>query len=315
MKKESALFLLATAVAGATFAEQIIFEDDFSTYTGGTVNGADWRPKWDDSVTPAQTDLLTSDGTYAVLDNSRALRNYHAPTTHGFTLEGDDNMIIKADMRFVHAPGGAPETPNQSFFSLNLSTSTNWWEGSHVNKALVMRNAAIGFKHDGTAEVWVEGWVPVSDLGVDATAGGTSDWFSVQSSLIVSNGTIWIDTDIYGEGGNGLIADGTPMDTGLAEGTMVYAGVTTGFNEDPSNTVEAVTQVSEVHFDNFYVGTPPLETVIWAEDFDDLADYASVQTLPEWDVNGNNDKWVGYNGYAMQRPNFSEEKTGTGWGA
>ncbi|MDF7824849.1 hypothetical protein P4B35_12560 [Pontiellaceae bacterium B12227] len=314
--KKLALMLLLALTAGAAHAETIVFEEDFSSYTGGTIFGDDWRPKFDTNTAPPylQQDLLTSDGTYAVLDTSKAIQNYHAPTTHGFSLAGDDEFIIKTDMRFVHASGGAPDIKNKSFFSLNIGTTTNWFNGTKKDKAVVMRNKAIGLAHDGTDGLWVEGWVNVSDLGVNADTGGTSDWVIVQSDLSVSNGTVWMDMDVYNSETFVVLVDGTPRDTGIAEGTTIYAGVTSGYNGSNSNTVEEITQVSEVHFDNFYVGTPPLETIIWQDDFNDLADEASVQYREGWNLINNNNKWAGYNGYAMQRPNFSTNKTGGTWG-
>ncbi|VGO22283.1 hypothetical protein [Pontiella sulfatireligans] len=74
--------------------------------------------------------------------------------------------------------------------------------------------------------------------------------------------------------------------------------------------------VKETKWDNFKVEIfeKPLESVIWEDDFNDLADGASVQYRGNWELLGNNEKWMGYNGYAMQRPGFSTNKTGASWG-
>ena len=250
MKKLSLIMALSMIVGAA--GAGIVFQDDFED---GIDTGADWNPKWQSGSD--QQNLFNSDpGGYATLDTATAIRNYHIDTKHGFSVSGTDYATMTMDMRYVHNGLGNGLQANKVFIALQFNETPTWWDGNVETKGVVNRNDAIGLIHP--ASPWVEGWITHSSLGVNTTAGTsqTSSWVVVQSTISVSGGNYWLDTDLYAADGTTLLYDGTSFDTGEAAGTTIYAGLTTAW-QDSTNRIETITNIEEVHIDNFIVETIP----------------------------------------------------------
>ena len=62
-----------------------------------------------------------------------------------------------------------------------VSTDANWWAGTNKVLSLANRGGAIG--NLIPANPWVEGWQQHTSVGVDATAGGTSNVINLSWTL------------------------------------------------------------------------------------------------------------------------------------
>ncbi|VGO17556.1 hypothetical protein PDESU_06153 [Pontiella desulfatans] len=272
--------------------DYVLFEEPF-TNTGyaTTINGSDWNPKWEEGTD--QQNLLGANGQYAVLDTSVAQRNYHAPSKHGFALSRDgDKAVISSDFRYFHEAGGNISTfVNKAAFGFLLGVSPNWHENGGNAFTLCNRGAAVGVNGTGENGVWVEGWVPHAELGIDTAAGGTSDWFSVE--LTVERGA-----SNYVRHAN-IILDGTvrfstaTQELGtIANGETIYAGYTTGWSSTNAS-IGAFSKIPEVNMDNFRIevlpfNTPPvfLADPIDGGSVDQGTAYAGSLTNAVFDVEG-----------------------------
>ncbi|QBG48785.1 DUF5060 domain-containing protein [Verrucomicrobia bacterium S94] len=240
----------------------IIFEDDFSNAAySNTLTGADWNPKREELTD--QQDLLTGNGQYAVLDTSVATRNYHAPISHGFALtEEGDKAVIRSDFRYYHEAGGAiTNVLNKAAFGLLLGVSSNWWENGGDAFTMCNRGAAMGNNGNGESNIWVEGWVPHSEFGVDTVAGGFSDWFTIELSVErgVSNYVRYADILIDGAVKYSTV---TQELSHIPNGETIYAGYTTGW-QGSTNSVASFSKIAEVNMDNFRVEFIPANAAPW----------------------------------------------------
>ena len=62
-----------------------------------------------------------------------------------------------------------------------VSTDANWWAGTNKVLSLANRGGAIG--NLIPANPWVEGWQQHTSVGVDTTAGGTSNVINLSWTL------------------------------------------------------------------------------------------------------------------------------------
>lgn len=223
----------------------VIIQDDFED---GIDTANDWNPKWQSGTD--QQDLFVADNAgYAKLDTSVAIRNYHIDNKSGFSLADGESATIGFDMRFIHnGTGNAPAQANKIFISPQFDDTPTWWNGAYETKGDVMRNNAIGLNHP--ASPWVEGWVSQS-FGASVT---TSAWYYIESTISADGGTYKFDTDLYNADRTTLRVDGTSYDTGVATNTTIYGGLTTAW-QTTTDTIESITNVREVHIDNYLVET------------------------------------------------------------
>lgn len=264
MKKTFILTLAAVALTSSLRAQFTLAVDDFGSYaSGASLNGANWNPKWQSESD--QQDLFTGSGSgTAILDTSTAIENYHTPSQVGFSLTGSDTATIQIDFNYTLG-AGTFNTFNESFLALGITTSPNWWAGSQKYHSVVNRGNAIGTSLP--VAPWVEQWIPQSSVGVTGVsvdagvatiaADTTSNWLTLVTTVDVSGGFYRIKSDIYTIGGTLLSTGGTANATDIAEGTIIYSSMTTGFNGEVG-TVQDVTGVKQVEVDNFsLVSTVP----------------------------------------------------------
>ncbi|MDF7826633.1 DUF5060 domain-containing protein [Pontiellaceae bacterium B12227] len=272
--------------------DYVVFEDPFTNAGyATTINGSDWFPKWDDGTD--QQDLLSGNGQYAILDTSVAKANYHSPCRHGFALTRDgDKAVISSDFRYYHeADGNISTFFNKAAFGILLGVSPNWHENGGDAFTLCNRGGAMGSNGTGENGLWVEGWVPHAQLGVDTAAGGFSDWFTVELTVErgASNYVRYADIIL-----NGTVKYSTATQelSHIANGETIYAGYTTGWN--PTNiSVGAFSKISEVNMDNFRVEVIPENTAplflsdpIDGGSVDQGTDYAGTLTNAVYDAEG-----------------------------
>lgn len=240
----------------------VIYEDDFSNAGySNTINGADWNPKWEELTD--QQDLLNGDGVYGTLDTSVATRNYHAPITHGFALtEEGDKAIIRSDFRYYHEAGGdITNVFNKAAFGLLLGVSPLWYENGGNAFTMCNRGSAMGNNGTGENNLWVEGWVPHTEFGVDTTAGGYSDWFTIELTVERGISNYVRHADIL-VGGAVRYSTATQELSKIANGDTIYAGYTTGW-QGSTDSIASFSKISEVNMDNFYVELIPANAAPW----------------------------------------------------
>lgn len=253
MKKITLISLLALYAGFASAT--VIVSDDFSSYSG-SINGANWNPKWDGGDT-SQQNLLLANGGVATLDTSIAKAHYYTPNKTGFTIGSGVTATIKSDFRYTHEAGGNISVNlNKSAFGLLLTTSSNWWDGTNKDVSMSNRGGAMG--HTSPAAPFINGWKTHGSLSVNTTDGGQSEWFTLQMNLDASNGTVWVQSDMLYEGGT-VVQSGVRWDTGIADSSTLYGGFTTGWNgvDGGTNSVSSFSKISEVQMDNFSIETIP----------------------------------------------------------
>ena len=252
--KKLAVLLSAVLMAGVVSA-QVIFEDDFSSYSG-SINGANWNPKWQSGSD--QQNLMMANGGVLTFNTSVAQRNYHCPSKTGFTV-GTNDIYIITDARYVYEGGGnITNNLNKSAFGLYFSGDPNWYSGPDKSSPMCNRGAAVGFNRvDGSG---VDGWITHSTLGVNTANAETSNWFKVVSRLVASNSTVWVQAQVYNVDDQYLdspIAVGPLTDSGTADSTTIYAGYSPGWNNVGNTNIASFSKFTEIHYDNFYVGSKP----------------------------------------------------------
>ncbi|VGO17462.1 hypothetical protein PDESU_06058 [Pontiella desulfatans] len=253
MKK--AAILLSLALVAGTVGAQVIFEDDFSSYSG-SINGANWNPKWA-AGTDQQNLLMAYDGILE-FDTTIAQRNYHCPSKTGFTV-GTNDVYIITDARYVYEGGGnITANLNKGAFGLYFSQTDLWYSGPDKSSPMCNRGAAVGHNRiDGSG---VDGWNTHSSLGVNTANNETSNWFKVVSRLVSSNSTIWVQALVYDVDDTYLespVSTGVISDSGVADGTTIYAGYSPGYNNVGNTNIASFSKFTAVHYDNFYVGSKP----------------------------------------------------------
>ncbi|QDT67512.1 hypothetical protein MalM25_04110 [Planctomycetes bacterium MalM25] len=247
------LALLGVATVAMPASSATIFSDNFDSYTAGdNIAGPNWQPKWA-AATTQQSLFKAVAGGYGSIDTTVAERQYRVNGKTPFTVNSGDEIHVKVDMRYSHLPGGnITSNVNSNFFGLQISTSENWWDGTRRSIPLANRGGAIG--NSLPAAPWVEGWMPHSNLGVDTTAGGYSEWINIDWELTESGGTIWAEATITPSGAQPAYTT-TPIDTTIAAGTTIYAGFTTDWNTGGAIPVSQVNNIDDVQVDNFSIET------------------------------------------------------------
>ncbi|MDF7824850.1 hypothetical protein P4B35_12565 [Pontiellaceae bacterium B12227] len=258
--KKLAILLLLVLTAGAANA-LVVFEDDFESYSGGTIWGDDWKPKWDSNtnLVHLQQDLMTATNGICTFDTSKAYRNYHTPSQTGFTVSTNADIYVVTDVRYVYEGGGnITNNFNKAAFGLFFTDTPNWWDGVAKGAAVGNRGGAIG--NVIGAAPWVEGWLTHSSLGVNTANNETSNWFKVVNRLVSSNSTIWIQAQYFPVDDQYLdspLASGILVNSGVADSTTIYAGYSPGWNDVGNTNISSFSRFSAIQYDNFYVGTKP----------------------------------------------------------
>lgn len=250
--KRIALLTTAAMLAGIASAT-VIVQDDFSSYSG-TINGANWNPKW---IAGDQQNLLLANDGVATLDTSVAEANYYTPNKNGFTIGSGVTATIQSDFRYTHEAGGNITTNfNKSAFGLLLTTTPNWWDGTNKDVSMANRGDALG--HTTPGAPYINGWKTHGSLSVNTTTGGQSEWFTLQMHLDSSNGTVWAQSDMLYEGGT-VVQSGVRWNTGIADSSTLYGGYTTGWNgvDGGTNSISSFSKITEVQMDNFAIETIP----------------------------------------------------------
>ncbi|MDA9317436.1 hypothetical protein N9Q19_01390 [Puniceicoccaceae bacterium] len=265
MKKSFILALATATVASSLQAQFSLATFDFDTYASGeSLNGDDWKPKWQGGSD--QQNLFTGSGLgTAILDTSIATTNYHMPSTTGFSLTGADTATIQVDFRYTLA-AGVLGYANKGFFALGITNEINWWAGNPNFHAVANRGMAIGTTLP--VSPWVQQWIPHNSVGITGVTnlgGGqfniaedtTSNWLTLRTSVDVVGGFYRIKSDIYNAEGTLLSAGGSWNATNIAEDTIIYSSMTTGYN-DAGGTIQNATAVKQVEIDSFsLVSTVP----------------------------------------------------------
>ena len=227
----------------------VLFEDDFSSSAyASSLNGVNWNPKWSSGTD--QQNLLTGNGSYAVLDTTVAQAGYRSPCKHGFSLSEGEVAVVGSDFRYHHAAGGSITNHlNKAAFGLMLTTAPEWWSG--VNKGFSLCNRGDAMGNVMVESPWTEGWQPHSSLGVDTSVGGTSDWFRVEWTIERGASNLTAQADILSSTGS-LLYSATAADLGLANDTFLYAGYDTGWNDTGTN-IATFSKITEVNMDDFSI--------------------------------------------------------------
>ncbi|MEO0796702.1 MAG: hypothetical protein AAFX93_16155 [Verrucomicrobiota bacterium] len=232
---------LATAAHAA-----VIIDEDFESYTNG--DGLQTITDWSVATSPA-AGLYTIAGGAISLDTGTAQRNYHAVNSNGFAMSSGDVAILSVEFRYTHTSGGDITTNfNKEAFGLLVSSTPNTTGGTVAKFTMTNRGGAIGTRLP--ISPWIEGWVPHTSVGVDTTAGGTSDWVRLVLTLTDNGTDIQAQGAVYNVGNNQLIYTGTAYSTGISSGSTIYAGLTTGYNDVGDVSIESFSKFSEVEFDN-----------------------------------------------------------------
>lgn len=243
MKKIVTAVAVASMVAGLAQADPISFGDDFSS---GNLDK--WHQKW----TAEQNGLFTTAGGTASM-SGLAANNYHAQMTNGFSLVAGETGTVSTQVQLDHS-GVAGLEINDPFFGLMVKTESSWWAGNVKGVSLANRGGALGNRL--AQDPWIEGWVPYNNVGIDTGSGGVGNWFDVDMNLSVSNGTIWTQGVITHGGGSYTT---TMEDTGIAEGTTIYAGYSTFWHDSSGGGTNMLTSagMNQVNVDNFAVSVIP----------------------------------------------------------
>ena len=238
MKKTA--ILLACAMISGIASAAVVVSDDFDD---GNLDG--WNQKW----TASQNGLFSNTGTSANMSGLAEV-NYHAFNTAGFSLSAGEIGYVRSDYQFDHT-GIAPTAVNQNAIGFLLTDTLDWWNGVNATWSLVNRGAAVGSRLP--VSPWVEGWVTWGNLGIDQNVGGVGTWVDIEWELTVSGGTYWGQATVNHGGGSWTA---TAQDLGIAEGTTVYAGYSTGWNGAGTNMLTSAS-MNNVAVDNFEVEVIP----------------------------------------------------------
>ncbi|VGO17461.1 hypothetical protein PDESU_06057 [Pontiella desulfatans] len=282
--KKSAL-ALALAFGASMGHAAVVFEDDFSSYAEGqTINGVNWNPKWDGNNDLTQQDLMTATNGYVKFDTSIAKRNYFCPSKHGFSVASNKYAVIGSDFRYFHEPGGnitePPNKANQGAFGLLISTTPTWWDG--VNKSFQMCNRGSHMGNKVPVDPWQEGWQShLTTFGVDTTAGGFSDWFRIEWTVVQGEINYEATAKLFKANGDGIYT-ATTVDLGITNGATLYAGFSPGWNDINTN-IAQISKFSEVDMDNFKVEvvTIPNTRTIFSDDFES-GSYVTYPLVADW---------------------------------
>lgn len=244
---------LSIVLAASSANAAIVASDNFDGLAAGTAldSSADWNAKWN-AAPSTQQNLYKADGAGAInLDMSVAEINYHAVNAAGFVV-GAGGATISLDFNYTHNGAGNPTNLNKTFFGPTISTTPNWWDGGNQQLTLAQRGGAIG--NTLPAAPWVENWVNHSALGVNHTGGVASTSSNIAVVWTLSEGaggTIeGVGTYTHAGGTN----TSSVIDTGIANGTTIYGGFSTGWN-DVGGSLESATNISNLNIDNFEIET------------------------------------------------------------
>lgn len=245
---------ISIAVATSSVQAVIVASDNFDVLASGTAldASADWNAKWQTAST--QQNLYKADGSGAItLDMSIAEVNYHGIHQTGFTV-GTGGATIALDFNYTHNGAGNPATGvNKTFFGPIISDQPQWWNGATQQLTIAQRGGAIG--NTLPAAPWVENWVNHSTLGVAPTGGSasTSTNIAVVWSLSQGAGGTIEAVGTYTHAGGTTTS--SMIDTGIANGTTIYGGFSTGWN-DVGGSLENATNISSLNIDNFEIDVP-----------------------------------------------------------
>jgi hypothetical protein len=159
---------------------------------------------------------------------------------------------------------------------LHISTTPNWWDGSNLDFQLARRGAngqVLGTVYPNIPG-FIGGWLNNSNFGLPANTnaaaggtGGTGGWFDMQTKLTDNGSTYIAEYEIFDTNGNSIYTspavgqNGGPNDTGIASGTTLYGGVTTGWNNVSQDPITTINNVDQVGIDNFSFTTVVTTTV------------------------------------------------------
>ena len=153
--------------------------------------------------------------------------------------------------------GNNVDGTNDAVFTMRLSTTPNWWDGTNAGQSFSRRaNGAWGFKLIG--DPWMDGWKSNTTLGWPSDDGsGTSGWFRMELELTAGgDGTYDQVTNIYGTDGTTLVYATPSFDTTIANGTTLYGGYWNGWYEG-GHTLEEGSKINSLKIDNFYFEAVP----------------------------------------------------------
>ena len=248
MKKIAILMVLL--MASGAIASPIQFGDNFD----GGLQGS-WNAKWD--ANSDQKSLWDANATDGATMLGLAKAQYRAVNQQAFSIDAGETATLSSDFRFTSS-GVALANYNKNFMGFIITTGAAWWQGANYERGLVNRGAALGSQIP--VNPWVEGWYTMTSIGgVDTGPAHTptqTGWFSLTWDLRAdeTSGTIWGTQTI--DNGAGTIWTSADLDLGLAAGTTIYAGYSSGYQNTGTNLVTGMS-ISEVQMDNFQVDVIP----------------------------------------------------------
>ncbi|MDA9317443.1 thrombospondin type 3 repeat-containing protein [Puniceicoccaceae bacterium] len=252
--------------------------DDFNDSELGPQETTLWNSKYDGN-NPSQQQLWTVGADNGVggtqgytLDVAVASRNHHVINQ---TSVAGSVLNYSADLRFATTGAEIDETGtggvngiNDAFIGLLLTTKAQWWQVNNTNgnfSFAVCRRGDDnwGFYMNGS----VVGWLSNDAIGLEAgTTPSSSDWFTLNARLVPnSSGTAYeVVCSASYEGVTLFTSDPVELPAVYTIGGDIYAGFTSGFNGDPSNSgtptgtdatlqmpVGSISKIASIDFDNF----------------------------------------------------------------
>lgn len=215
---------------------------------------------WDaTSQLNAGTNWISGNGSVAQIDLTTAESENHALNYWGFELEDNEDATICSDFRYYHASGGTISgSSGEAAFGLLFSTDPDPSVGTNRYCLLTNQGDGLGLLDDALSVM------AHTNLNVDPVAGGWSDFFRLK--WLISRGeTNYQGIPLLYDQDGALLYTGSAVDLGVANGTKIWAGYTTGTNSVGGN-IASFSGLDRVEADNFlfevsYVNEAP----VWLE--------------------------------------------------
>ncbi|WP_168432944.1 CBM96 family carbohydrate-binding protein [Pontiella sulfatireligans] len=242
-------------ITGAGYA--LVEETFFSTNYASTIAGDFWSATT--NLDPGGTNWISGNGSIGQMNMAVAEGENHALKTWGFALEDGEDASISSDFRYDHQSGGdSTASLNEAAFGLLFSTDPDSATGSNRYCLLGNQGSGLGFIDDALSEV------AHTNLNVDTAVGGWSDWFQltwrIEQGAVNYQGT----PSLYDQSG-ALLYTGPTVDLDVTNGTIIWAGYTTGTNS-VGGSISGFSGLEQVEVDNFVFETSYInEAPVWLE--------------------------------------------------
>ncbi|MDZ8117077.1 DUF7594 domain-containing protein [Pontiella agarivorans] len=202
------------------------------------------------------TNWISGDGAVGRIDLTTAEAENHALNYWGFALEAGEDATIASDFRYFHQSGGdLSGNLNEAAFGLLFSTDPDPAIGADGYCLLGNKGNGIGLVEEALS------LIAHTNLNVDTASGGWSDWFRLKWTIERGDENYRGTPSIYDESGM-LIYSGSTIDLGVANGTEIWAGYTTGTNR-VGGRISDFSGLEQVEADNFvfevsYINEAPI---------------------------------------------------------